>query len=306
MILLCGIPSESPLELVRSRLEEQGIPYTVFNQRRFAETAIELTISNGSATGLLRIGERGYRLEEFEGIYTRLMDDQMLPELDGQSQDSIVRQQCRAIHVTLARWLEVASARVVNRSGPQSTNFSKPYQAQLIRQCGFAIPETLITNRPELVLEFLSQHGRVVYKSISGVRSIVKQLNRADLARLDRIRWCPVQFQAYVPGADIRVHTVGDDVFATAIASEATDYRYAHIEAQSAVLQPITLSDELSARCLRLAGSLQLPLAGLDLRLKPNGDAVCFEVNPSPAFSYYELEGGQPISHAVARYLAAR
>ena len=30
----------------------------------------------------------------------------------------------------------------------------------------------------------------------------------------------------------------------------------------------------------------------------------CFEVNPSPAFSYDEAHTGQPIAQAIARYLA--
>mgnify|MGYP006184765043 CR=1 FL=1 len=66
-------------------------------------------------------------------------------------------------------------ARVV---APMGSNSSKPFQAQLIRQYGFAVPETLITNNPEHVLAFRDKHKRIVYKSISGVRSIV--LSRPD------------------------------------------------------------------------------------------------------------------------------
>jgi D-alanine-D-alanine ligase-like ATP-grasp enzyme len=47
-----------------------------------------------------------------------------------------------------------------------------------------------------------------------------------------------------------------------------------------------------------------LELAGIDLRIRPNGEVVCFEVNPSPAFSYYEERTGLPIAAAVARHLA--
>jgi glutathione synthase/RimK-type ligase-like ATP-grasp enzyme len=304
MILLCGIASESPLELVRRRLDERGVAYAMFNQRRFAEATIDLSIVTGEAGGRFRIGSDGYRLEEFVGVYTRLMDDQTLPELIGQPPQSAARRYSRALHATLMRWLEIAPARVVNRSGPQASNFSKPYQAQLIRACGFAIPRTLITNQPQLVRDFVADHGRVVYKSISGVRSIVKELDAARLANLEQIRWCPVQFQEYVPGMNVRVHTIGREVFATQISSEATDYRYAHHDALSAELRPISLSDELAERCLQLATTLRLPLAGIDLKLRPDGEAVCFEVNPSPAYSYYELDAGQPISAAIARYLA--
>jgi hypothetical protein len=300
MILLCGIPSETPIELVRSRLDELNEPYLSFNQRRFRDLSIELEISNGEVGGLLRIDGEAHPLGEFGGVYTRLMDYRRLPEFRDRPTD---REHCRVLHETLNRWLEIAPGRVVNRSGPQASNFSKPYQSQLIRAQGFAIPETLITNRPELVHEFRARHKRLVFKSISGLRSIVRTLEPADLAQLDRIRWCPVQFQQYIDGANIRVHTVAEMAIATAIATDATDYRYAHRDDRSAILRPIQLSDELAARCLRLAASLQLPVAGIDLKVTPAGEAYCLEVNPSPAFSYYELEAGQPISLALARYL---
>jgi len=47
-----------------------------------------------------------------------------------------------------------------------------------------------------------------------------------------------------------------------------------------------------------------LGFAGIDLRRTPDGELICFEVNPSPAFSYYEAQTGQPIAEALAAYLA--
>lgn len=63
--------------------------------------------------------------------------------------------------------------------------------------------------------------------------------------------------------------------------------------------------DALAERCLRLAHALGLAVAGIDLKLTPDQQVYCFEVNPSPAFSYYEAHTGQPIAQAIARYLAA-
>jgi glutathione synthase/RimK-type ligase-like ATP-grasp enzyme len=53
-----------------------------------------------------------------------------------------------------------------------------------------------------------------------------------------------------------------------------------------------------------LSQRLDLPLAGIDLRRTPDGRHVCFEVNPSPAFSFYEQHAGIPIASCIARYLA--
>jgi D-alanine-D-alanine ligase-like ATP-grasp enzyme len=48
---------------------------------------------------------------------------------------------------------------------------------------------------------------------------------------------------------------------------------------------------------------MSLPLAGIDLRRTASGEWYCFEVNPSPGFSFYEDATGQPISEAVATLL---
>jgi glutathione synthase/RimK-type ligase-like ATP-grasp enzyme len=199
--------------------------------------------------------------------------------------------------------MEIAPARVINRVRPMGSNSSKPYQAQLIRQNGFAVPETLITNDPDIAREFYTRHGRVIYKSISGVRSIVQEMQPADLERLERIRWCPTQFQVFVPGDNVRVHVIGDQVFATRIVSEITDYRYARRQGGSAELKAIELSEDLSDRCIRLTVALGLLFAGIDLKITPAGEVFCFEVNPCPGFSYYEYNTGQPIAHAVAETL---
>lgn len=304
LTLLCGLPTETPIALVGERLESLGAPALWFDQRAFDAMDIELTVSGTRVTGRLTIGGRAVALEEVSGVYIRLLDDQALPALRHEPPGSPRRLRCRALHETLARWSEICPARVVNRLGAMASNGSKPYQTQLIREHGFAVPETLITNDPDLVRDFRRQHGRVIYKSISGVRSVVQLLEDCDDERLDAIRWCPTQFQAFVPGTNVRVHIVGDAVFATVAHTEATDYRYAHRQGSETTLEPFELEDDLAERCIRLAQGLGLAFAGIDLKLTPDGEVFCFEVNPSPGFSYFENHTGQPIAEAVARFLA--
>ena len=165
------------------------------------------------------------------------------------------------------------------------------------------IPETLITNDPVLVRDFYNQHRRVIYKSISGVRSIVKDLTVADFERLEQIRWCPTQFQAFVPGSNVRVHVVGQEVFATRIETNMTNYRYASRQGGETKLIAAELTDDLSDQCVRLAEALGLAFAGINLKITPEGEVFCFEVNPSPGYTYYEGHTGQPIAMGVARYL---
>jgi len=305
MILLCGIPSEPPLAMVRRNIEDAGDDCVVLNQRDIADIDLDIRVAAGRVTGELTVRGQGYPLEQFDGVYLRLMDDQFLPEIRSQAPDSPTRAHSRRVHEALLAWTEIAPARVVNRPAAMGSNGSKPYQAQLIRHNGFRVPETLITNDPALVGEFRNRHGRIVYKSMSGVRSIVRLLDDQAAAELDAIRWCPVQFQRYVEGMDVRVHTVAAQAFATSISSDAPDYRYAERDTgRAATLKSLDLPDDIAARCTALAADLGLAVSGIDLRRTPEGDYICFEVNPCPVFSFYEAATGQPISAAIAHHLA--
>lgn len=305
MILLCGIPSESSLAIVAEALELLGARYVLVSQRHVRELVLEVHVDE-ALDGRLKGPGYDIDLEDVTAVYLRFMDDRELPEIVGEPADSPVRASSRAFHDLFGQWADVTSARVVNRYTAMGSNFSKPYQSQLIRAYGFGVPETLVTNDPDLVRAFQAEHGRLIYKSISGERSIVALLDADDRDRLERIRWCPVQFQAFVDGPNVRVHTVGEEVFATIVTTDAVDYRYASLQAgSSAEFARYDLDDDLAEKCVGLAAGLGLEVAGLDLKLPPGETPVCLEVNPSPVFSYFERNTGQPIAAAVARLLAS-
>jgi hypothetical protein len=304
MILLCGILSETSLAMVADALQRRGIDHVLLNQRQVLKLAVEVSLDDAGLRGRLRGPGYCVDLADVTAVYLRLMDDRWLPELEGEPAGSPARIAGRALHELLGQWADITPARVVNRYVAMGSNFSKPYQLQLIREHGFAVPETLVTNDPEHLAAFRAAHGPLIYKSISSERSIVSRLDEHDTVRIERIRWCPVQFQVFVPGPNLRVHTVGDEVFATMIDTEAVDYRYAIRQSGRApTFIPYELDDELAERCVGLAASLGLEVAGLDLKFAPDGRVVCLEVNPSPVFSYYQLHTGQPIADAIARLL---
>jgi hypothetical protein len=305
VIVLAGIPSEPALARVAEQLDRQDLPFVWFDQRRAATTDCAYRVDDDGLRGTLRLGDRSLPLEDVTGVYWRLMDDRRLPELDGLPDDAPERARCRALHEAFTTWTGITPARVLNRAAAMASNTSKPYQAQLIRRAGFDVPETLVTNDPDLVRSFVAEHGRVVYKSVSGLRSIVEEVDDDALDRLDDIRWCPVQFQAHVPGVDVRVHVVGRRVFATRVASGDTDYRYAGARGgRPARLEATRLAEAVEARCVDLTARLGLRFSGIDLRITPDDRVVCFEVNPCPAYPYYEGHTGQPIARAVADHLA--
>jgi len=85
------------------------------------------------------------------------------------------------VYNSLVALTEVAGAldgcRVANQLSAMASNMSKPYQAHAVLQHGFATPETLISDDPDEIIDFASSHDGVIYKSTSGIRSVVTRFD---------------------------------------------------------------------------------------------------------------------------------
>jgi glutathione synthase/RimK-type ligase-like ATP-grasp enzyme len=304
MILVAGGLSDVVTELVCARLESLGLAYRLVDFTRYPDGyRMRVTWAGGLPEGWIETDDWRLDLADVSAVYVRLMgaDGRLAPSgaLAGRERDIQVEADAAITAV-----IEGLPCLVVNRIAGGLTNHSKPLQALAIRAAGLPIPETLVTTSPDDARRFIdARAGQVIYKSISGVRSIVNRIDPEHLARLDLLRDGPAQFQEHIAGDDIRVHTVGDVAIATRIRSDATDYRYGGQRGMPARMEPTSLPADVEAACVRLARSLDLPVSGIDLKETPDGRHVCFEINPMPAFSYYEQHTGQPISLAIADLL---
>lgn len=304
MILVCGALTDTETELVCARLRDYRYPYRLLDLGAYpAGFRVNWRWEAHGPDGYLASADWRLDLGALSSVYVRYLERKkrvtplnLAPEFA-----SALYAECDA---GLAALLECLSCPVVNRLTGGMSNHSKPYQLLRIRRCGLRTPPTLLTTDPREARQFYEEFGgQVIYKSISAVHSVVRRMNAEHLARLPLLRNGPTQFQAFIPGDNVRVHTIGDRWFATRIRSEAVDYRYAQNDGHTVKMEPTTLPNAVAAACLRVARHLGLLLAGIDLKETPEGDYYCFEVNPSPAFLCYEQGGRQPISSALAELL---
>jgi hypothetical protein len=301
LVLLWGLPGDTPITAVRKQLAAMEVPTVFVDQRAVLETEVDLEVAD-EVNGWLRIGNERCDLSAVTAIYQRPYLSTQISTIVSAGVGSPAWRHAAQIDEILASWCEITPAFVVNRASAMASNDSKPYQLQLIRRFEWSVPETLITSDPEAARAFWEQHGNVIYKSISGIRSRVSRLQPEHVERFSNLSSCPTQFQRYILGTDYRVHVVGTEVFACEVVSTADDYRYP--TGESPLVQKYTLPPDVEERCRRMAAAMKLWFAGIDLRQTPDGEWFCFEVNPSPGFSYYENSTGQPISEAVAHLLA--
>lgn len=308
MIMLWGVAGDAPFDDVRDALSRLGADVHVYDQRLDAACDVHLSIdsNNGRLHGTLTYeasAQPSISLDGIEALYVRPYSTQEVCRASATSPGTAGYERAVRSDLALLAWADLSTALVVNRPASMAANCSKPFQLALIAKHGFAVPDTLVTTDADEVRAFWVYHERLIYKSVSGLRSIVSQLGADHVERLGDVANGPTQFQQYVPGVDVRVHVVGSTVFATEATSDADDYRYASRQGADVALESYALSTDVADRCVSMVRGMGLTIGGVDLRRTPDGQWFCFEVNPSPAFSYYERQTGQPIARAIARRL---
>ena len=299
MILLWGLKEDTPMNMVLHGLEQSGADFIFLDHRKIFSSDIDYTFDPQSGVQCI-MQSQGVTtdLSRINVVYLRPHNFRDFAEMQNKAFDDPLALKAAGFETQLLAYLDASDAVVVNRSDPSATNASKPQQLWAINNTGFKIPETFISNDKEAVKQFLLQNKEVVYKSISSVRSIVQKLSSGHMEYLDDISWCPTLFQEYLPGINYRVHVIGDIIYSVCIESDKLDYRYGNT-----TMIAEELPADVAEKCKTLNSILGLHFSGIDLLRTRDDEWYCFEVNTSPAYSYFELNSGLPISKSLIQFL---
>ena len=248
MILLWGLLEDTPMGMVHAELEKLGAHVFFLDHRRIFTSEIEYTFS--AETGdhcVIHTQDEAIDLSLIKAAYIRPYSFYGYIEMEDKPNDDPIALKAAGFEMQLVACLNASDALIINKSDPSATNNSKPYQLAIIRQAGFKIPETFITNDCNAARKFLTENPDAIYKSISGVRSIVHRVSDNRFADLDDVEWCPTLFQKVVPGINYRVHVVNDEMFAVRIESNRLDYRYG-----DTTMAPVKLPADVAQKCRAL------------------------------------------------------
>lgn len=303
-IVLVGGEEDFHLEAVKSHLEEYGAEPVCFDPRTFPDSS---TLSLGDELHDQALDTSDVSVPA--AVYIRSMalhplsfgvDVQQEMEQNWKTTLIAFREREELLRSLFLRW-EHLGVPVYN---PVSTNnaLRKPYQIARLKDAGIPVPETLWTNDPEDVLDFVE--GReVIYKPVRGGAS-TRKLTEEDLTekRLQALSNAPVTFQELLPGEDIRVYVLDEEIIgAFRIHTEEIDYRQNEQD-----VELISLSDDVHEICQKTVSTLGLRFTGMDLKADTDGKLKVLEANPSPMFlgfdqwtdsTLLEAFGGRLMSH---------
>ncbi|XEC97398.1 RimK family alpha-L-glutamate ligase [Paenibacillus tarimensis] len=295
MILFIGLLSDPAMTHALAVAERREIPFTFFDLQPFMlEGDYFWDFAKGE--GYIRNNEITINFPQCEitGIYSRPIS--LINLLDEKQRPAAAARMNAVIEI-----LNSIPVLTVNRPRTDYSNSAKLYHLHLLKQCGFRIPASLLTNDEAEAKRFIESHERVIYKGASSEKTIVSLYDNKLAGRLKWLGNSPVLFQEYVAGADIRAHLVGSSFFAEKIECNGIDYRY---ETETNRFSQIDLPPLLTERCLRYRDVSGLHFIGFDFKLTPEGDYIIMEANPMPGYNSYDRRAGLQISDALLTMLS--
>lgn len=181
----------------------------------------------------------------------------------------------------------------------------KPWQMKFLEDEDVPVPDTLFTNSPEEVIQFFDKHDRVIYKPVTrggGPRVLTEEDLTDD--RLEELATAPVQFQAFVPGKDLRIYYLdGEVVGAMRYLSENYSFKIDMQEGKEIELAPFEPSPEMRTVVERACKSAEIRFGAADVRLQSDGEFKLLEINNVPRFAAADLDCEADIAGELADYL---
>lgn len=191
----------------------------------------------------------------------------------------------------------------------------KPAQLTMAARCGFAVPPTLITNRPDEVRAFAAEHGQIVVKTLAfgaifegggGKVLYTHVLTSDDLEDLTGVETTTHLFEKFItPKAfEARVTAVGDRLFAAAVhaGSDAArvDWR-ADFSALS--YSVIEVPPPVAEKIRNFMRATRLSYGAFDFVVDHDQRWHWLEVNSGGQYGWIEGATGMPITSALADLL---
>jgi hypothetical protein len=243
---------------------------------------------------ILRFGGTTLELPPGASFFCRLID------LSAQEADAALARRWQALLGALRAWLDSVPGTVVNRGDGASHNSSKPLHEAVLGSLGFHVPESFTSCEADALRQFVRK-GPTISKTVCGVRADAAVAAEGDFENFDPASG-PVHLQRLIPGADARIHVVGDCLIAQRLPAGSVDYRRGGRMDELEVFEPPP-----ALRDLLIEGSRHVGLAfsGWDFKIDEGGTYWCLEVNPMPGYSSYDARCGGAISRELLRYLTA-
>lgn len=297
-VLILGHAADLHAAHIYRSLEQLGVLCHYWDVATFP-TQAQISWSPVTQEGVLRLADgRHMAMSQIHSVFWRNFAGVKVPKLPHETVQRVAYQDAIALVRSL---LQLPSIHWVNPVQAYQLHREKPLQLSKVHQLGVSIPDTIVTNDPTSVQEFVDRHAKTTFKPIyGGARTQLIAVEHLHPERLRlSLKIAPVTLQEYIAGANIRSYVIGDMVYAAEICSAALDFH----EDDDAKLIPIVFPEAMCYQATAIAQALSAQWMTIDWRFTPAGEYLFLEANPNPSFLGFEQQTGFPITQALIELL---
>lgn len=306
-ILLVTSERDITSDFVVLELQRRALPYFRLNTERIHECMIAYRPETAEWT--IRSADEFLATGQVHSAYFRRPG---LPVSENRAESDPVKKyrQTEWLEV-LASFYQSLEGRWLNSPGCIDAAEDKPRQQALALQLGFRLPPTLVTNDVGEAKAFVAEGptlgkplrsallpdadtGRIIYSS---------RIDALDELDGDSVASAPFILQREIAKRfDVRVTIIGEQVFATNIASQdheetRTDWRRGTLP--DLVHARTVLPDSINEKCIALLHALGLRFGAIDLVEDMEGSYWFLEINPNGQWAWIERRTGYLLSAAI-------
>lgn len=326
-ILILTHARDDCADMVIKHLERKSVDFIRFNTEEF-QKSVKFTVdlsSSGEVSGHYRFPDRDLHFEEIGVVWNRRIHEPTISdELD--NEPDLKQWMLDECIWGLNNSFTLIAAPFVNPwEENERLKFNKWVQMKRAAELGFKVPLSRMTNDLNAIGKFweYTEHEMCFKKIRKGIfnmndgRTLIVHTSKIPPEKMteqgiQRMRFCPMFFQAYIPKKyDIRSVVVGNEVFSVAIHSQGVpegvvDYRTAAVLGKLHEMKHeiVDLGETVNRRLVEYTKSFGLSFGAIDLIETLDDHLVFLEDNPNGQWGWLEQKTGIPISSSFAEYLS--
>jgi len=258
--------------------------------------------------------------DKFDTIWLRRRQIPELPLSMHPGDREVALRQCDRCLSDLIAGLDGPDVFWVNPLECDNTSNLKMYQLRRAERAGLTIPDTLVSNDPDEIREFIARCGgkaihkllqNAVWKSKNDEKTFgcyTTPITCDDLPKDAALRLSPGIFQPLLKKQfEARVACFGEYLMALQIDSQSDDRARIDWRAGQRFIdmKPYILPEAIAQGIRRFLRSTRFTFAALDFIVTPDGEHIFLEANPNGQFLWMEDRTEMPVLNVFSDYLIA-
>ena len=208
-------------------------------------------------------------------------------------------------------WMNSIGKKMLNKFDNQNSFDNKISQIQIAKEIGLHVPETLMSNDADEVIQFAKSIDKpIIFKAFTGsdFQFVETRIYKQEHTKyLENLKYAPAIFQeAILDGVELRVTIVGRKLFCVKIEPKHSGAKLDWRLDSTAKISKFKLSKKNENKILQFMKETGLEYGALDFKLTPDNKLFFFEVNVGGQYLFCEIHGEHPISEAIADLLLAK